>query len=439
MIAFVAFYLMQLVGSLPFDPHADLTERFQYNVWERVAQTATVSNFCLSSKLTPDEMLGSCIIPVCHNQDNMLDPNSTAYIDYSVYARWGNQTTQLPKHSMDIMSPQVGSHDDICVRFKGCTTKCLAPRGQTLSCKHFQFIYAYPKYVMLPLGWFFTCGTRTYNYVPPNLAEGISCCLSRLTIVLPTHEMITADFSNRTTRSLHTLPESCNPNVTLLSPATYISMAVRLVGVPGLAVSNTKQIGKLACWAVKAINQTSTAIALLNQEQRELRGAILSNRAAIHYLFLKHHVGCAAVRQMCCFNLTDNYPAIETHWHNLHDLVQEVKVNDGISLHGIWSKIWDAMWSWLPDFGAGFRWIKNVLITVLIIVILLMGLCCCIQCMPGICGMLKAFKINWHRTDKWGPPPPYILTMPVLTYPEQNLYKHKQNVWGPEVQPLTDE
>lgn len=51
--------------------------------------------------------------------------------------------------------------------------------------------------------------------------------------------------------------------------------------------------------------------------------------AAIDYLFLKHHLGCTAVRQMCCFNLTDNYHAIETNLRNLHDLVNKVKQSDG--------------------------------------------------------------------------------------------------------------
>lgn len=111
--------------------------------------------------------------------------------------------------------------------------------------------------------------------------------------------------------------------------------------MPGLAVHNTRQIGKLACWAVRAINQTSTTIALLNQEQRELRSAILSNRAAIDYLFLKHHMGCEAIQQICCFNLTDNYHSIETHLHNLHEMVQEVKESDGfgVSIKGAWDKL----------------------------------------------------------------------------------------------------
>lgn len=239
-------------------------------------------------------------------------------------------------------------------------------------------------------------------------------------------------------RELHTLRGTCDSNVTLLAPSEYISLAISLVGVPGLAVHNTRQIGKLACWTVKAISQTSTAIALLNQEQRELRNAILSNPAAIDYLFLKHHVGCEAVQQMCCFNLTDNYHSIETHLRNLHEMVQEVKESNGlgISIKGAWGKLWDAMWSWLPDFGARFRWLKNVLISIITIAILIVGICCCIQCLPGLCEMIKMCKIKRKIFVDSDPPPPYSFTMPVMSYPKQDLYNHKNTVWGAEMQPL---
>lgn len=178
MIAFCAICLRQPAMSLPLDPSNDLTDQFCYNVWEHLAVTANVSNFCLSSKLTPDEVLGSCIIPVCHNINDMLNPNSTEYIDYSRYSKWGTRTTLLPQQSMSIVSPKVGSYNDTCVQFKGCTHDCLSPPGQPLSCARYQYIYAHQAYVLLPLSWFSTCGTQTYNYIPPNLAKGVSCCLT---------------------------------------------------------------------------------------------------------------------------------------------------------------------------------------------------------------------------------------------------------------------
>lgn len=271
------------------------------------------------------------------------------------------------------------------------------------------------------------------------MAEGISCCLTRLTLVMPTHKQIIDAQErpvSRITRSVHLLPETCNSNITLLSKTEYVALAASLIGVPGLAVYNAKMISRLACSAAKSINHSSMAIALLNQEQRELRGAILSNRAAIDNLFLKHHLGCTAVRQMCCFNLTDNYKSIEGHIKNLHDLVQEIKESDGFAISGIWGRLWSALWSWLPDFGAGFRWIKNIAIGIVLTVICLILLCCCIQCMPVCCSLVQKCHIN-RLSGGQLLPPPYSLAMPVVSHQEIEMIEHKQAVWGEEAQPLT--
>lgn len=120
-----------------------------------------------------------------------------------------------------------------------------------------------------------------------------------------------------------------------MSTAEYISLGVSIFGVPGLAVGNAKMIGKLACWSVKAINTTSSAIALLHSEQKDLCDAVLQNQAAIDYLLMSHHVGCALFKDMCCFNLTNNYNSIEARIHTLQDLVHEI--NQSTFGDGWWS------------------------------------------------------------------------------------------------------
>ena len=77
------------------------------------------------------------------------------------------------------------------------------------------------------------------------------------------------------------LDSTCTGKVTLLSKAEYVSPATSLIGVPGLAVHNTHTLTNLACTSAKTINHTSTAISLLNQEQRQLHNAILDNHAAL--------------------------------------------------------------------------------------------------------------------------------------------------------------
>lgn len=98
----------------------------------------------------------------------------------------------------------------------------------------------------------------------------------------------------------------------------------------------------------------------------------------------------------------------------------------------------EAMWSWIPDFGAGFRWLKIVLMYGLIIMVLAVGLCCFVQCLPSLCNLLQLCKCKQWKAWKRGPPPPYTLLLPLLTHPKQNLYNHKSTIWCPEeAVPLT--
>lgn len=154
------------MASHPIDPSQDLSDRFKYNVWEQLAQTANVSNFCLSNKLTPDEMLGSCIIPVCHNVGDMLDPKNKAHIDYTECAKWGPRFDKLPAQAMSMISPHVGSRNDICVNFRGCKRDCLSPPGKVVACRHLQFIHADTIYYFLKDG-FLPVGHKLITIYPP--------------------------------------------------------------------------------------------------------------------------------------------------------------------------------------------------------------------------------------------------------------------------------
>ena len=60
----------------------------------------------------------------------------------------------------------------------------------------------------------------------------------------------------RQRRKAATFDEHCDGNVSVLSQAEYISLVVSLVGVPGLAVANAREIGHLACLLAKTINAT---------------------------------------------------------------------------------------------------------------------------------------------------------------------------------------
>lgn len=186
----------------------------------------------------------------------------------------------------------------------------------------------------------------------------------------------TNETRTRRRRSSITMRPECNAHVSLFSQAEYVSLAVSLVGLPALGVANHQQLSRLACALAKNINYTSAALALLNQEQEELRDAILDNRAAIDYLLLLSHVGCEEVYDMCCFNLTDNSKRIQAHIDNLQELAQHIQQDRNPS----W---WDDLWAWLPSMG----WVRTVLQYVLIVTACLIGFCCLAQCIPNIIGL----------------------------------------------------
>ena len=106
------------------------------------------------------------------------------------------------------------------------------------------------------------------------------------------------------------LPEDCDSQITLLSQTEYISLGASIVGVPGLAIYNTRVINKLACLIVKSLNNTSIALTELLSDVQSTRQATLQNRAAVDYLLLIHNHGCADFTAMCCFNLSDHSTSI---------------------------------------------------------------------------------------------------------------------------------
>ncbi|CAI5795825.1 endogenous retrovirus group K member 11 Pol protein-like [Podarcis lilfordi] len=99
------------------------------------------------------------------------------------------------------------------------------------------------------------------------ISHGTLCCLSRLSIILPKKHHLSRP---RYRRNIE-LTNDCDAFVSLLSRSEYISLAVSLLGVPGLAVRYRMNINSLA----KALNFTSQALHLLNKEQSELYNGLL--------------------------------------------------------------------------------------------------------------------------------------------------------------------
>ncbi|XP_074986999.1 uncharacterized protein LOC142072805 isoform X2 [Caretta caretta] len=363
------------VGSEALPP---LRARMTYNIWERLASIANVTHFCLSNSVAAGDLLGTCLIPVCHHPEEMENKTLfSAYANlssqYSSMANWGPANYTLPRTAISLHTPYpAGAHNVTCARIVNCTSTkvplgCRKISQPLLNCSYAVNVSYNYGHIILPSGWFFTCGSRTFNYIPANLSDGTLCCLSRMTLILPFAGQ------NRSKRSVP-LSDDCIADVKLFSRAEYTALAASIVGVPALAIYSARTLNNLACFAAKAINTTSQAIALLNTEQHELRDAILDNRAAIDFLLLKHHLGCSTFQHMCCFNLTDNSRSIETRLAELANLTTHIRQDLGF----------EGFWNWLTGWLPSLEWLRQLFGYAVFVTIGLIFCCCCVQCIPSL-------------------------------------------------------
>ncbi|XP_044845459.1 uncharacterized protein LOC123350792 [Mauremys mutica] len=383
--------------TVPTEGGPIVTGGVHLNIWEVFAKTLNQSTFCLTEQRAVGEVLGSCLIPVCHNPKdinndtwfyNSLEQNSTLReLGYPGYHNWGDRLTHKPRFAVTLLTPHVASFNVSCARMVNCTKKtCIQfPKGNFNCSSMVNISYMY-EYLQLPRGWFWSCPGYTFNYIPANISHETPCCLSRLSLVLPQKETKGTPLT-KTKRSVF-LDESCDSHAALISKAEYVALAVSLVGVPGLAARNSKNINALACSAVKALNTTSKALALLNEEQGELRHGLLQNRAAIDYLLMQHHYGCEKLDGMCCFNLSNNEKAVHNQIVKLHNLTKEVTMDVGFS------GFWDWLTGWLPDLS----WLKQMFAYVIVIVAGLILCCCILQCIPSLISLFVQ-GCPWQRLN----------------------------------------
>ncbi|XP_074981465.1 uncharacterized protein LOC142071070 [Caretta caretta] len=368
------------VGSEALPP---LRARMTYNIWERLASIANVTHFCLSNSVAAGDLLGTCLIPVCHHPEEMENKTLfSAYANlssqYSSMANWGPANYTLPHTAISLHTPYpAGAHNVTCARVVNCTSTkvplgCRKISQPLLNCSHAVNVSYNYGHIILPSGWFFTCGSRTFNYIPANLSDGTLCCLSRMTLILPFAGQ------KRSKRSVP-LSDDCIADVELFSRAEYTALAASIVGVPALAMYSARTLNNLTCFAAKAINTTSQAIALLNTEQHELRDAILDNRAAIDFLLLKHHLGCSTFQHMCCFNLTDNSRSIETRLAELASLTTHIRQDLGF----------EGFWNWLTGWLPSLEWLRQLFGYAVFVIIGLIFCCCCVQCIPSLLRLCK--------------------------------------------------
>ncbi|XP_069079099.1 uncharacterized protein [Pleurodeles waltl] len=388
------------------------------NVWIHLAQEVlNISHFCMSNMQSVQDLITTCLVAVptpaavlLHifnntNQDGMVDVSDVrSHLSLYEYCRHCPEVgRRLWRNMTSILTFNISS-GDVCysltcdpMKIGKCAQLKLEKRDKNLTaaqrtlchsrtdltclnvnnsmfCQHVVPAASHIQNVKLPKGWLFSCGNLSFTYIPANLTGG-PCAWSRLGFLM--FPMDTA-LHPRYTRDTIQLPTDCDSEISLLSKTEYVSLAGSIVGVPGLAVYNTRVINKLACLVVKNINYSSAALAELLLDVQGIRRAALQNRAAIDYLLLKHNHGCSDFEGLCCFNLSDHSTSINSHIEALHKLVKGVQqdVDKG------W---WDWAFGWLPNLGQ-LRYIFGVII---IITVILISLCCCIQCVPNLLSQFR--------------------------------------------------
>ncbi|XP_078506306.1 uncharacterized protein LOC144764037 [Lissotriton helveticus] len=382
------------------------------NIWTYLAgNVLNASHFCMSNLQSTADMISTCLVAVptpaqvllhIFNQTNfdgvVEESDVQTHLILYEYCRFCPEVTDSLWRNMTSIGTYNISTGDVCYQLTCDPTKIgkcgqlklekskqLTPDQQTLCqsrhdsfcsnvtkymvCNHTVLAASHVNHVKLPKGWLFLCGNISYTYIPANITGG-PCALSQLSLMLfPIHSVTHI----RSSRAAIQLPEDCNSDIDLLSRTEYTSLALSIVGVPGLSVYNARTIAKLACLIVKNLNHTSAALAELLLDVQGTRKAVLQNRADVDYLLLKHNHGCEDFDGLCCFNLSDHSTSIHVHINALKDLVKGVTqdVDQG------W---WDWLFGWLPNFGQ-LRYILGVIIVIICVFI---SLCCCIQCIPNL-------------------------------------------------------
>ncbi|KAG8147162.1 hypothetical protein E2320_022873, partial [Naja naja] len=244
------------------------------------------------------------------------------------------------------------------------------------------------------------CGAYAYAFIPAN-AIGGPCMIGCLTTVIATahakninketklyYEVMNSSLYHdaqffRETVSDDTVERDASkhkePHIIIYTYPTVVVLSKVEAGFLGIfawgaTYYNNLQLGHLVSALAKSINVTLSAIAALADKMGEIRKSVLQNRVAIDYILLIMGHGCEEFNGMCCFDISDKAHFIESKLKVLHNITMHLT---HIADSNAFKKIWDGLTSWLPDL----TWLKEVFLGVIIIVIGLI-LCICIQCMP---------------------------------------------------------
>ncbi|XP_039360017.1 uncharacterized protein LOC120384988 [Mauremys reevesii] len=384
-------FIITFVTALLVRGSAAYSDTLSENAWMVLAQNAVnATAFCLPRVYAVGALMETCFVGVCTDLD-VLRQHSWLYAiskDWSyknLYALGPGAATYTMDASMYSFRLANVTTAGMCVYFVNARQVAVNHTNNELICRHkseASFAYGHMK---LPTGWFLLCGRTAFTYVPANSSGG-PCAIGRVAPLLFPHPEESAKGRYRYRRGSIPLDSTCKAEVTLFSEQEAAALTFTLIGLPGMVAHNYHAIVHLACVVAKALNLTSTALALLTQELGEVRRGVLQNRMAIDYLLLRYGHSCMDFAGMCCFNITDVEPAVNEDVKHLQRLADGIRQQQEDS--------W--LWSWLSSLRG---WTAHIVQGVILGIICLFSLAClyvCCLCSRRCCGMTHALvRPSW--------------------------------------------
>ncbi|XP_055554180.1 uncharacterized protein LOC129734579 [Falco cherrug] len=377
------------------------------NVWVTLSRAVNTTTFCASLS-TPSVPFLTCLVGVPLNDSDWIALNQSLnqMPKVTILARGNNMSSFFEKFdNWDDKLPIGPSPQEIelvdslnasyCVYLNSsrypcageasnmpCSTTAITPvypiKNQfnwSVWCNHTSRNLSnpapgvlYPR--KLPPGLFFICGNRAWNGIP-SMPVGGPCTIGRLSLALP---HIHPNKSNpvrwrRDTSQI--LGNTCDDNVQLWNKWEVFFASLF---IPGAAAARAhKNLETLSCWVVKQANLSSRVLSDLADSLTIVQHAVLQNRMAIDFLLLAHGHGCEDFEGMCCMDLEDNSSSIHKEIKQLMEHSQ--KIQQDVGFFGL-----ESLTNWLGIGGWLKRLLQSVLLIVIIVIIGFICLSCALSC-----------------------------------------------------------
>uniref|UniRef100_A0A8D2B812 Envelope protein syncytin-Car1 n=1 Tax=Sciurus vulgaris TaxID=55149 RepID=A0A8D2B812_SCIVU len=149
-----------------------------------------------------------------------------------------------------------------------------------------------------------------------------------------------------------------------------------------------------------ALHDVEESISLLNTEVTLMRKAVLQNRMALDILTAAQGGTCAIVRTECCVYIPDNSGNVTDILKDLHSQIEAMSSPDPS-----WEQI-------LSSWFSGTSWWRTLLVSVIIIILIGVFLCCGIYCCINLIPVLITSCFSYR------PPISQMTLQPIIPQPD---------------------